>query len=111
MRTCSSSFPIGLRVQGRMCRPGCITQDRFVRMRRWLNVMMVLALWRCMAWGQIGLVPWANGIGQAVYVTHCGDHRLFAVSQWGAIFIIEDSMQVRDVPFLDIHERVVNNGE
>jgi glucose/arabinose dehydrogenase len=73
--------------------------------------MMVLALWRCMAWGQIELVPWANGIGQAVYVTHCGDHRLFAVSQWGAIFIIEDSMQVRDVPFLDIHERVVNNGE
>lgn len=60
---------------------------------------------------RLDLRPWAQGIGQVVYVTHCGDDRLFAVSQWGGIFIITDSMEVASTPFLDISDRVVNGGE
>ena len=59
----------------------------------------------------MGLVPWANGIGQIVGVTNCGDDRLFAVSQWGAIFVITDSMTVLSEPLLNISTRVINGGE
>lgn len=60
---------------------------------------------------RLGLRPWAEGIGQVIHVTHCGDDRLFAVSQWGAIFIITDSMEVSATPFLDISGQVLSGGE
>lgn len=60
---------------------------------------------------KLGLVPWANGIGQIVNVANCGDDRLFAVSQWGAIFVVTDSMTVLSEPFLNIYTRVINGGE
>ncbi|MFZ1331726.1 MAG: PQQ-dependent sugar dehydrogenase [Flavobacteriales bacterium] len=60
---------------------------------------------------KLDLVPWANGIGQIVGVTNCGDDRLFAVSQWGAIFVVPDSMTVLSESFLNISDRVINGGE
>lgn len=60
---------------------------------------------------ELALVPWANGIGQIVDVAHCGDDRVFAVSQWGAIFIVRDSMDVASQSFLNISPQVVNDGE
>ncbi|HQZ93557.1 MAG TPA: cadherin, partial [Flavobacteriales bacterium] len=60
---------------------------------------------------KLDLVPWANGIGQIVGVTNCGDDRLFAVSQWGAIFVVTDSMTVLSQSFLNISSQVINGGE
>lgn len=60
---------------------------------------------------QVDLVPWAQNIGQPVKVTHAGDDRLFVALQWGAIYIIADSMVVLPTPFLDISGQVLAFGE
>lgn len=60
---------------------------------------------------RLEIVPWAEGIPLALDITHCGDDRLFVAQQYGAISIVTDSMVVLPVPFLDIHEQVLYNGE
>ncbi|MEZ4807782.1 MAG: PQQ-dependent sugar dehydrogenase [Flavobacteriales bacterium] len=60
---------------------------------------------------QLALEPWANNLGQITHVANCGDDRLFALSQYGAIFIVTDSMEVAVTPFLNIETQVVNDGE
>ena len=57
------------------------------------------------------LIPFATGLDQPVSITHAGDSRLFVVGQVGYIHIIDSSGQVKQPPFLDIHERVVYGGE
>lgn len=60
---------------------------------------------------EIELVPWAQGLGVGLDITHCGDERLFVARQYGAIFIITDSGQVAQTEFLEISARVLFNGE
>ncbi|MFZ4850290.1 MAG: PQQ-dependent sugar dehydrogenase [Caldilinea sp.] len=54
----------------------------------------------------------AAGFNQPVYLTHAGDGsgRLFVVEKAGRVKIIEAG-SVREEPFLDITDRVSNNGE
>lgn len=60
---------------------------------------------------RISLVPWADNLPNVVDLAHCNDFRLFAVQQNGIIRIITDSMTVLPVPFLDIHDSVLFEGE
>ena len=69
--------------------------------------------WSTQAYAQsrIELVPYAAELGTAVDITHAGDGRLFVARQYGAIFLVRDSMDVADIEFLDIASRVLFNGE
>ncbi len=60
---------------------------------------------------ELELVQWASGLETALYLTNCGDDRLFVVRQYGAINIITDSNTVLPTPFLDISSQVLYNGE
>ncbi|GIV74895.1 MULTISPECIES: PQQ-dependent sugar dehydrogenase [Caldilinea] len=62
--------------------------------------------------GEIALQEVASGFSQPVYVTHAGDGsgRLFVVEKAGLIKIIHNG-QTLSQPFLDIRDRVGNDGE
>jgi glucose/arabinose dehydrogenase len=55
--------------------------------------------------------PFATGLARVVCLSNCGDSRLFITDQSGYIRIVDSSGTVNPRPFLDIHERVVFNGE
>ncbi|MBX2973160.1 MAG: PQQ-dependent sugar dehydrogenase [Flavobacteriales bacterium] len=54
----------------------------------------------------IALEDFASGLSGPVDIAHCGDARLFVVEQAGRIKVVEPEGIVRDVPFLDITDRV-----
>ena len=60
---------------------------------------------------RLGLVPWASGMQHITSISHCGDDRLFVTRQGGLVQVITDSMTVLPVPFLNIGNRVIFNGE
>lgn len=57
----------------------------------------------------IVLVPWAD-VDDIVDIAHAGDDRIFVVQQPGTIRIVADSGDVINTPFLDIQDRVNDNG-
>jgi glucose/arabinose dehydrogenase len=57
------------------------------------------------------LIPFAQGFDQPVCIANAGDSRLFVVGQAGVIHIVDSNGKVMDPPFIDIHERVVCEGE
>lgn len=57
----------------------------------------------------ITLVPWAE-VSSVVDIAHAGDPRIFVAEQPGVIRIVADSGDVLAVPFLDIQDRVNDDG-
>ncbi len=51
-----------------------------------------------------------TGLNAPVFLTHAGDSRLFIVEQGGRIRIVENG-QLRGIPFLDISNIVLHQGE
>lgn len=58
----------------------------------------------------INLEPFATGLSSPVDITHCGDDRLFVVEQAGKVKIVSADGLVSARPFLDIEDRVNDNG-
>lgn len=58
----------------------------------------------------INLEPFATGLSSPVDIAHCGDERLFVVEQAGKIKILSADGVVSARPFLDIEDRVNDNG-
>lgn len=61
--------------------------------------------------GEGKMTPFATGLSNSVTITNAGDSRLFVVDQAGYIRIVDTNGQVYPEPFLDIHEKVVFEGE
>jgi hypothetical protein len=78
-----------------------------------LAVVVVLAAWLpTRAANDLELVKLVEGLSSPVYVTSAGDGsgRLFVVEKGGTVRIVKNG-QLLATPFLDIHERVANDGE
>ncbi len=58
----------------------------------------------------IALENFATGLDSPVDIAHCGDDRLFIVEQAGVIRIVSPDGTVSAAPFLDIQDRVNDNG-
>lgn len=52
----------------------------------------------------------ASGLVNPVSIKHAGDNRLFVVERNGLIQIINTNGDINMSPFLDINDRVINNG-
>ncbi len=59
---------------------------------------------------QIEIELFANGLSSPVGIENAGDDRLFVVEQFGTISIIDVNGIVNGTPFLNIDDRVTNNG-
>ena len=59
----------------------------------------------------VKMAPFATGLSNSITITHAGDSRLFVVDQAGYIRIVDSGGKVNPEPFLDIHERVIFEGE
>jgi glucose/arabinose dehydrogenase len=58
----------------------------------------------------VSLQQVASGLGPVTSVTNAGDSRLFLTIQTGRIIILENGSP-RSQPFLDIHDKISNDGE
>ncbi|MCB0766065.1 MAG: PQQ-dependent sugar dehydrogenase [Flavobacteriales bacterium] len=58
----------------------------------------------------IALENFASGLDSPVDIAHCGDERLFVVEQAGVIRIVSPDGTVATAPFLNIQDRVNDNG-
>jgi glucose/arabinose dehydrogenase len=58
----------------------------------------------------VSLDLFAN-VGGAVDITNAGDSRLFVVDREGSIWVVQSDGSVEATPFLDITDRVIDDGE
>ena len=57
------------------------------------------------------MVAFATNLSSPVSITNAGDNRLFVTEQGGRIRIVNSNGEVNIQPYLDIHDKVVFNGE
>lgn len=55
---------------------------------------------------KLAALPYANGIANPIFLTHCGDERLFVLTRDGTIRIINPDGTVRPTLFLDISAKI-----
>lgn len=58
----------------------------------------------------VSVTPFAT-VGGVVDITNAGDSRLFVVDREGRIFVVQSDGTVEPTPFLDIRDRVIDDGE